>query len=208
MRAVEPAGGFRNAAFHDGEGGFPCIFQGEGQCLLFIGGEGGQNPSRQVKLWGGLGAYSDFYPGEGLTAQLLNNGFNAVVPAGGTFRPNAKSPRSQGNIVKQDDDPLGRNPETSACLLRSPVIAPAGPGRGNRSYDGFWRIPDQDFPALQSASFRNLIFPARLRTDRRWKWRRGCAQWHGRTQEPRPGTCTCRWGCCLSRGWCSGRAFP
>ncbi len=54
-------------------------------------------------------AHTDLDPGKVLTTQFLDNGLNAVVTAGGTIGPDAKSSGLQGNIIEQNDDPLGRD---------------------------------------------------------------------------------------------------
>ena len=57
----------------------------------------------------GLCSHTDLYPGKVLTAQFLNNGLDAVVATGGAVPTDPKSAGGKGNIIKHDDDPLGRN---------------------------------------------------------------------------------------------------
>ncbi len=63
---------------------------------------------RKVLLGVCLAAHADFYPGKILTAKLCDYGFDTVVPTGRAVRTNAQPSRRQGNIIKQNDDPLGR----------------------------------------------------------------------------------------------------
>ena len=51
-----------------------------------------------------------------MTAQLFYDGLDSVVSAGGTVAPNPQPAGRQGNVVKQNDDPLGRDAEISGKL--------------------------------------------------------------------------------------------
>ena len=57
-----------------------------------------------------------FTPGEFLGTHFLNDGLDAVVSAGGAVSPDAKTAGRKGDIVKQDDDPLGRDVEIGGKL--------------------------------------------------------------------------------------------
>ena len=69
----------------------------------------------------GLGAHTQLHPGELLTAQLGNDAFDAVVAPGRAVGPDPESAGLQGNVVKQDDDPLGRHLEKGAELQNGPA---------------------------------------------------------------------------------------
>ena len=116
MAAVEPIGGFRNTLFDDGESGIGGIFQCHRQGLFLLGGKAGEDPVCQICVGIRLSAYTDLHPGEGLGAQLLNDGLDAVVTAGRTIRADPETAGFQRNIVKKDDDPLGRDIEVGAQL--------------------------------------------------------------------------------------------
>ena len=68
----------------------------------------------------GLCAYAAFYPGEALTSQLLDNGLDAVVPAGGAVLAQAQLAGLQGDVVKEDDDPGRRELEKGGQLQHAP----------------------------------------------------------------------------------------
>ena len=61
----------------------------------------------QILLRMGFGTHADLYPGEVLTSYFGNDGLNAVMAAGRAVATNAQPAGLQGNVVKQNDDPLG-----------------------------------------------------------------------------------------------------
>lgn len=71
---------------------------------------------RQVLVGVCLSAHTDLHPGKVLTAQLGDDGLDAVVTACAAFGADAEPSGGQGNIIEQDDDPLGRNAEIGAQL--------------------------------------------------------------------------------------------
>ena len=70
----------------------------------------------QILLRMGLGTHADLYSGECLTAHFLNDGLDAVVTAGTAVSTDAQTTGCQGDIVKEDDDLLGRNVEVGGQL--------------------------------------------------------------------------------------------
>ena len=56
-----------------------------------------------------LSTYADLYPGEILGTQLTNDGFDAIMSAGRAVSSDPQSSRLQRNIVKQNNDSLGRD---------------------------------------------------------------------------------------------------
>lgn len=95
VTAVEPVGGLRHAVIDDAQGGVGGVFQGHGQRFFLTCREGGQHPCGKVVFRVRLGTYPDLDPGKILTAQLLNDGLDAVVPAGGTLGANRSRPGSR-----------------------------------------------------------------------------------------------------------------
>ena len=65
----------------------------------------------QILIGMGFAADADLHPGEILGADLGDDGLDAVVPAGGAVAANPQPARRQGDIVKKNDDPLGRDIE-------------------------------------------------------------------------------------------------
>ena len=116
MRTIKAVGRFRYPLVDDSKCRLTGVFQGHGHSLFVQRRKGTQHPIRQVVIRVGLGANADFHPGEVLAAQLLDDGFDAVVASGRTLCPNPQPSGSQGDIVKQDDDPLGRNFEEGGQL--------------------------------------------------------------------------------------------
>ena len=76
---------------------------------------------RQILLGMGFAAHTDLHPGKGLGADFLDDGLDAVMPPGGAVRPDTKSARCQGNIVKQHDDPGRGDVEIAAQLQNGPA---------------------------------------------------------------------------------------
>lgn len=109
MAAVVAVCSFADACIQNGQCSLCTVFQRDGKGLLFGSREAGQHPVGQVKIRVRLCAYADFYPGEVLTAQFLNDRLDAVVPSGGAAGTNPQPPGLQGDVVKKDDDPLGRD---------------------------------------------------------------------------------------------------
>ena len=109
MAAVVAVCSFADACIQNGQCSLCAVLQRDGKGLLLGSGEAGQYPVRQVEIRVRLCTHADFYPGEVLTAQFLNDGFDAVVPSGGAAGTNPQPPRLQGDVVEKDDDPLGRN---------------------------------------------------------------------------------------------------
>ena len=103
-----------------GDGFYGMVFQGYAQRLFVLCREGGQHPVRQIVFRVGLGAHTDLHPGKVLTAQLLNDGLDAVVPPGGAICPHPQPPRLQRNVVKHDDDILRRDFEEGGQLQYRP----------------------------------------------------------------------------------------
>ena len=116
MAAVETVGCLRNAMVNNGQSSVGCIFQCHCQRLFLFGGKAAQHPVGQIIVRIRLAAHTDLYPGEGLAAQLLNDGLDAIMAAGRTVRPDAKPSGFQRDIVKQDDDSLGWNVKVGAQL--------------------------------------------------------------------------------------------
>ncbi len=71
---------------------------------------------RQILLGVGFAADTDLDSGEILTSHFGNDGFDAVVPAGRAIGADPQTARHQRYIVKQNDDPLGRDMEVSTQL--------------------------------------------------------------------------------------------
>ena len=70
----------------------------------------------QILVGMGLAAHTDLHPGEGLGTHLRDDGLDAVVSAGGAVGTDPQPSGNQGDVVEQDDDPLGRNIEISGQL--------------------------------------------------------------------------------------------
>ena len=114
--SVINVGSLGNALLDDGEGCFTGPLQRILQGLFLLGGEGGQDPVGQVELGVGLGADADLDPGEVLGTNLSDDGLDAVVTTGGAVGPDAQAAGDQGDIVKHDDDSLGRDVEVGGKL--------------------------------------------------------------------------------------------
>ena len=114
--AIVAVGRFRYAVVNDSQSCIACPFQSGNEGLFFTGGEGGKHPVCQIKIGIRLCADTDLYTGECLTADFTDNGLYAVVTAGRTVSPDTKPSRFQRNIIKHDDDPLGRDIEIGAEL--------------------------------------------------------------------------------------------
>ena len=116
MGSVKAVGRFGNTVVNDGQGCIGSVFQRNRQSLFFHGREGGKHPIRQVVIGIGLCAHTDLDPGELLAAHFLNDGFDSVVSAGRAVCTDTQPTRRQGNIVKHNDDPLGRDVEVGTQL--------------------------------------------------------------------------------------------
>ena len=116
MASVEADGRLRYTMVNDGEGCLGGILQRNCQGLLFQRGEGGQHPVRQFKVGMGLGTYTDLHPGELLGADFLDDGLDAVMTAGRAVGPYTEPSGFQRNVIKQDNNPLGRDVEISGKL--------------------------------------------------------------------------------------------
>ena len=69
----------------------------------------------------GLGTDTDLHPGEVLASQLLDDGLDAVVAAGGAVLAQAQLAGLQGDVVKEDDDPGGGDLEEGGELQDAPA---------------------------------------------------------------------------------------
>ena len=116
MGTVKAVRRFRHAVVNDRKGCVGGIFQRHTQRLLILCGEGGQHPVRQIILRRGLGSHTDLHPGKVLAAQFLNDGLDAVVPAGRAVGPDPQPPRLQRDVVKHHNDVLGRDLEERGQL--------------------------------------------------------------------------------------------
>ena len=63
-----------------------------------------------------FGTHTDLDSGEILAAYLADNRLNSVMTTGRTVSADTQPTGFQGNIVKQDNDPLGWDMEISAQL--------------------------------------------------------------------------------------------
>ena len=117
LAAVVAVGAFRYAPVNDAQSSIGSSLQSGGQSLFFAGGECRQHPIRQIVIGMGFGTHTDLHPGEVLASNTGNDGLDSVVSAGAAFSPDAEPAGLQGNIVKHDDDILGRNVEKGGKLL-------------------------------------------------------------------------------------------
>ena len=121
MAPVVGIGGGTDTLLHNGQGCIGTVFQGYRQGLFLLAGERGQHPVCQIKIRMGLAAHTDFDPGKVLRAQFPDDRLDAVVSSRRTAGPDPKAAGFQRDIVKQDDDPLGRYPEIGTELQHRPA---------------------------------------------------------------------------------------
>ena len=79
MGTVETVGCFRHTLVDNRQGGIGAVFQCHCQILFFGRGKGRQHVVGQILLRMGLGTHTDFYTGEGLGTQFLDDGLDAVT---------------------------------------------------------------------------------------------------------------------------------
>ena len=116
MASIETVGSFGYTLINDTQGCLGSVFQRDGQSLFFQGCEAGQYPVRQLEIGMGLGTHADFYPGEFLGANFLDNGLDTVVTAGTAVGTDTETSRFQRDVIKHNDDPLRRDIEVSGKL--------------------------------------------------------------------------------------------
>ena len=92
MASVKFVGRFADTLGHQGQRRLGSVFQRDGQGLFLAGGKRGEHPGCQVEIRVGLGAYADLDPGELLTSQLGNDGFDTVVASGRAVAPDPQPP--------------------------------------------------------------------------------------------------------------------
>ena len=97
--SIEAIGCLHGALGYNAQSRICCPVQSRLQGLFLGGGEGGQYPVCQVKIRVRLCANPYLYPGEVLTSQLGDDGFDSVVPPGRAVAPNPKTAREMSSKI-------------------------------------------------------------------------------------------------------------
>jgi len=138
LLAVVTVCGFVNAVVDDAQGCLSGPYQRILQSFFVVGGEGAEHPVGQLHLGMGLGAHTDLHPGEFLGTHLGDDGLDAVVAAGGAFRPDPEPSGDQGDVIVHDDDP-GRGDVKVGGQLQHAAAGQVHVGLG---------LQEQQLPAL------------------------------------------------------------